>query len=308
MAIAGVGRAVMDYSLLVKSYPSVDEKTVALDRFYGSGSPVPNALCALASWGQQCAFTGVVGDDPEGSRFQQDISAYGVDAEYLHVRKQEATPRAFIWVEKSSGRRTIVLDRDIAPLSSGELPLSLLQSSHFLLIDGVEADAAIEAAKVVRSMGGQVMLDAGNVRDRMEEQITLADWLIVPITFIRAWFGGVDLFQAARDLRELGPKAVVITNGAAGCVAAWSEDVRWFQAYPVKSVDTTGAGDLFHAGFLHGVSQGWQVPDCVRWASAAGALATTALGGRGCLPSKDEVERLLREAGDELDAWKGGNG
>ncbi|MCB2198064.1 sugar kinase [bacterium] len=269
---------------------------------------MPNALCALASWGHSCSFVGVVGDDVEGSRFRQDISTYGVDPEFLLVREQEATPRAFLWVEKTSGRRTIVLDRDIAPLSSSELPLPLLQSSRFLLIDGVEADATIQAAKAIRAMGGQVMLDAGNVRDRMEEQIALTDWLVVPIAFIRNWFGGVDLFQAARDLRELGPRGVVITNGAAGSVAAWGQEVQWFQAYSVKSVDTTGAGDLFHAGFLHGVSQGWDVPDCIRWASAAGGLATIALGGRGHLPTKDEVERLLRDAGDELDVWKGSDG
>ena len=308
MDVVGVGRAVMDYCLLVESYPSVDEKTVALDRFYGSGSPVPNALCALAGWGHETSFVGAVGGDHEGRLFEEDIQSYGVGSEHLVIREQEATPRAFLWVEKTNGRRTIVLDRDIAPLSSGELPLPLLQTSRFLLIDGVEADTAIDAAKVVRAAGGQVMLDAGNVRDRMEEQITLTDWLIVPITFIRAWFGGVDLFQAARDLRELGPKAVVITNGAAGCVAAWDEGVQWFQSYPVKTVDTTGAGDLFHAGFIYGLSQGWGMHDCIRWASAAGALATTALGGRGCLPSKDQVERLLRDAGDGLDAWKGQDG
>ena len=301
MDVVGVGRAVMDYCLLVEKYPEVDQKTVALDRFYGSGSPVPNALCQLAHWGLSSHLIAAIGGDMDGEQFRTDVRGYGVETAGLIVREQEMTPRAFLWVEKKSGRRTIVLDRDIAPLSPDELPSGIFESSHFLLIDGVEADAAIEAARLTHAAGGQVMLDAGNVRDRMEEQLEHTDWLIVPIAFIRAWFGSVDLFQAAQDLCDLGPRAVVITNGAAGCVAAWDGQVQWFPAYRVDSVDSTGAGDMFHAGFLYGLSKKWTIPACVKWASATGALATTALGGRGCMPDVNEVYSLLQSAGESLE-------
>lgn len=306
MDVIGVGRAVMDYSLLVEKYPNVDEKTVALDRFYGSGSPVPNALCQLAAWGVSTSLVAVVGNDRDGDFFRDQIESAGVEVEQLFTRQQEATPRAFIWVEKKSGRRTVVLDRDIAPLSPDELPSQSISSARFLLIDGVEADAAIASAQMIREAGGQVMLDAGSVRGRMEEQVALADWLIVPVGFIREWYGSVDLFQAAKDLCDLGPKAVVVTNGAAGSVAAWDGRVEWFQAHRVEAIDTTGAGDVFHAGFLYGLIQHWNVSDCIRWASAAAALATTALGGRGCLPDKQQVEHLLEEAGVVLDGSRGG--
>lgn len=216
--VVGIGRAVMDYAVLVKSYPQVDEKTVALDRYYGSGSPVPNALCQLAAWGWNASLTSVVGDDHEGELFRREVGSHGVDEGNVLTRKQEATPRAFIWVEEGSGRRTVVLDRGIAPLSLEELPLSMLDQCRFLLVDGVEADAAIAAATHVREAGGEVMLDAGHVRERMEEQLALADWLIVPKAFILAWFGSVDLFQAVKDLQVLGPRAVVVTNGPAGCI------------------------------------------------------------------------------------------
>jgi len=288
----------MDYCVLVEKYPNVDEKTVALDRYYGSGSPVVNAICQLAVFNCDTRLIAAIGGDRDGERFAENIMGFGIDRDYLRIREQEATPRAFIWVEKQSGRRTVVLDRDIAPLSPDELPLNELESANFLLIDGVEADAAIAAAQIVRNAGGRTMLDAGAVREHMTEQLALTDYLIVPVAFVREWFGAMDLFQACRELLATGPQLVVVTNGAAGSVAAWEDATQWFPAYPVKSVDTTGAGDLFHAGYLYGLTQEWSVEECIRWASATAALGTTALGGRGHLPTIEEVRALLAESGE----------
>ncbi|MCB2210828.1 carbohydrate kinase family protein [bacterium] len=295
----GVGRAVYDRALLVEKHPEVDQKTVALDRWQGSGSPVPNALCQLAMWGWRTTLQAGIGGDVEGERIRAELDRIGVHTESLQVRSTALTPSASIWVEKKSGRRTIVLDRDLAPLSPDELSSEAISTARCLLLDGWETEAALEAAKIARDNEVDVVLDAGHVRDRMDDLLAVTDWLIVPVSFTRDYFGNVDMFVATRELLARGPagaaKGVIITNGAGGSVAlARGCDPTWMTAYPVKAVDTTGAGDIFHAGFIHGLLMGWTFDACVRWASAAAALSTTALGARGTLPTREEVLSLLR--------------
>ncbi len=299
--VVGFGRAVMDYCVLIDEYPEADQKTEALDRFYGSGSPVPNALCQLSVWDQKTSLIAKVGDDSDGTLFVDQVKSLGVDCQHVTRSYVERTPRAHIWVTRSTGSRTIVLDRDIAPLSPDLLPSTILERSNFLLLDGYEADAAIRAAEIVHEAGGQVVLDAGNIRPRMDEQLLLADWVIVPLAFVRACYGEMDLFDVVRDLLAKGAKGAIVTNGAAGSVSGVAGgNVEWIGTYPVKVVDTTGAGDIFHAGIIQGLINGWDLSDCVKWASAAGALATTKLGGRGMLPTKLEVSALLLENGVNL--------
>jgi ribokinase len=293
--IIGVGRAVMDHAVLVDPYPESDSKTEALAHFHGAGSPVPNALCQAAKWGWSCSLVAGVGDDAEGRQIEEELTSCSVETSGVTRRQGQQTPRAYIWVEKGTGKRTVVLDRTLAPLSPDELPFMQIEDARFLLVDGYEADANLAALKTARDANVETMIDAGAVRPRMEEQLKLCDWLIVPVSFVRDVFGDVNLFEVVSDLRKHGARGVVVTNGAGGCVASWEDEVEWFQAYPVEAVDTTGAGDIFHAGFLHGRLNGWDVPDCVRWASAAAALSVTALGGRGRLAAAEEVRDFLCE-------------
>ncbi len=291
--VAGVGRACYDYAVLVETYPESDTKHVALDRFEGPGSPVPNALAQLAVWRRRTILSAVVGDDSQGREVITANKNLGINCDPIIIRPQERTPRAFLWVEQKTGKRTVVLDRNIASLSPDDVPYNELKSCAFLLIDGWEAEANLEAARTVGEHGGKVMMDAGAVRPRMEEQLRATDILIGPVSFSRGLFGKMDLFQAVRRLRDYGSELVIITNGAAGCVAGWEDQVQWLPAFKIDALDTTGAGDLFHAGVLHGLLEGWEVERCVRWASATAALGSTRLGGRGRLPSVEEVEGFL---------------
>ncbi len=291
--VVGVGRAVYDLAVVISQHPQADEKTESLDRYEGGGSPVPTALCQLARWKWRTLLNAVIGMDYFGDLFLKSTQSFGVHTEAVIRRADEATPRAFIWVEQKSGKRTVVLDRTITPLAPAELPHQQLKFCRALLIDGWEAEAAIAAAKIVHASGGKVMLDAGNVRPRMEEQLALADWIIVPMAFVRAYYGEMNVFEVVKHLRRKGAELAIVANGAGGCVASWETETAWFQASPAKVVDTTGAGDVYHAAIFHGLFKKWSVPETIRWASAAAALATTALGGRGKLPTENEVQDFL---------------
>jgi sugar/nucleoside kinase (ribokinase family) len=90
--------------------------------------------------------------------------------------------------------------------------------------------------------------------------------------------GGTDPARAARRLRELGAGIAAVTLGPDGCQVAADDFEGHVPAVAVDTVDGTGAGDAFAAGFLYGRLAGWGTEACARFANAAGALATTAVG------------------------------
>jgi sulfofructose kinase len=293
--VIGVGRSVYDRSLMVDTHPEVNQKTVALDRWQGSGSPVPNALCQLSRWGWKTSLQAVIGDDHEGEQIRRDLNEEGVHIDSLKVRSSTRTPTASIWVEKGSGHRTVVLDRDIAPLSRADLSSDAISSARCLLLDGWEAEAAIEAAKIARLNDVDIVLDAGHVREQMDDLLDLCSWIIVPVSFTRDYYGNQDMFVSARELsKRSNVKGVIVTNGAGGCVAMEAGgEPMWFPSCSIQAVDTTGAGDIFHAGFIHGLLKGWSFNNRIRWAAGAAALSVTTFGTRGKLPTREEVLELL---------------
>jgi ribokinase len=86
-----------------------------------------------------------------------------------------------------------------------------------------------------------------------------------------------------------------VTLGERGSVTFADHEIIEIPAFKVNVVDTTGAGDVFHGGYIYGLLQGWPVRECVRFASAAAALKCRELGGRTGIPSLGEVMRFLEK-------------
>jgi sugar/nucleoside kinase (ribokinase family) len=81
--------------------------------------------------------------------------------------------------------------------------------------------------------------------------------------------------------------------GHDGAVALVEGQFVYVKGFEVKAVDTTGAGDVFHAGFIYGLLQNWEVADILRFANAVAALKCRDLGGRRGIPSLEEVQKFL---------------
>lgn len=292
--VIGVGRAVVDHQVMIPEYPQENSKTESVARYSGGGSPVPNALCQLAKWDWKVLLAAKVGNDPDGRSLIEETAGYGVSTRRMIVSSTKLpTPRAFIWVNKQNGSRTIVLDRELDPIRPDELPFDDLKQCRILLTDGWEANACLEASKIVRNHGGKVMIDLGAERPRMDEQLQEVDWIIAPKSFVEKSYGRNAQNRAIKDLLGHGAELVVVTDGEKGCVAGWGDTIKMIPAFPADVVDTTGAGDIFHAGAIHGLLCDWSVEKMIRWASAAAALSVSGFGCRGRLAKKEEIETFL---------------
>jgi len=290
--VFGLGQCSLDYLGKVAAYPAADTKCEFADLTVQGGGPVATALVALTRWGASTTLAGVVGDDPFGRQILASLGDEGVGTEGVIVRRGTASQFAFIAAEKGGGRRTIFWRRPTGrEPGAGEIDLPRLRGARLFLTDGLFTEAALTGAQAAREAGVPVVVDAGSLREGMLELAALSDCFIASEVFARALVGEDDPQAACRRIADLGPSVAGVTLGSSGHVALAGK--RWIErpAYPAAAVDTTGCGDVFHAGFVYGFLAGWGTEQSLDFASWAASRVSLDLGGRAGIPKTEDYPR-----------------
>lgn len=297
MKVVGIGQCALDHIFLIDSYPLSDTKQEVLEWEITGGGPVATALVSLSRLGAKCRFYGITGDDEAGRKIADSLTREDVDISGLCIRPDATSQAAFIAVERTTGKRTIFWKRPSAePLRPGELESGFLDSADFLLVDGLMAEASIFAAKKAKEKNVPSMLDAGRVRDGMIELAHLCDYVVCSEEFARELLPPpFDPEKSLLHMRSFGAQAVTITLGDKGSISFAGGELFHMQAFNVDATDTTGAGDVFHGGYIYGLLQRWSIRDTVRFASAFAALKCRKLGGRAGIPTLSETMRFLQQ-------------
>lgn len=286
--VLGLGQCSLDYLVLSDDFPLPDRKIDCRDLTITDGGPVATALVALQRWGRDCAFLGVVGDDDFGREIQRSLGAEGIDLSGLQVRSGAGSQFAFIVVEPERGRRTVFCRRPTgAPLAPAEIPWSKLEDCDLFYTDGVYPEVAVEMAERARSAGAKVVVDAGTLRPGMLELAKQADCFVVSEAFSESWQGPGAEETTCRELAALGVELAGVTLGPRGYRAHCQGALLGGKAHPVEVFDTTGCGDIFHAGLAHGLLAGWSPRKTLDFAAWAAAQVATQLGGRAGIPSAE---------------------
>lgn len=292
----GFGICALDYLSILDPYPGLDEKVNVVSSSVQGGGPVPTAMATMAKLGAEVAFVGEIGDDYEGMVIRSELEKFGVDVDYLLIDENVKSLKAFIWVDKNSGKRTVALDKTrMKPVKLKEI--SFLKDVYFeyLHLDGRDIDASIFLAKKAKKDGSEVILDLGSLRENIEELFPLVDYLVVSREFAYDYTHLEDLSQACSELKKIGFKCVVVTLSEKGCVWTDSLKVNYFPGFKLEVVDTTGAGDVFHGAFIFGLLKKWKMEKIIEFASACAALKCRKLGGREGIPSLKEVQGFLKK-------------
>lgn len=284
--VFGLGQCSIDYLGRIADYPLPDAKCEFFGLVVEGGGPVASALVALSRWGVSCAFTGVVGDDRLGVEIRESLDAEGVDTTGLLTRNGAASQFAFIVAEPGSGRRTIFWRRPTGPPPEPEeIDDHLLRRARVLHTDGLFPRASLAAAAVARDAGVEVVVDAGSMREGMLELARSSGHFIASETFARVFAPGASPIEACRQIADLGPRVVAITLGSRGHVALAEGREIEQPAHETEAVDATGCGDVFHAGYVYGIVQGWNVERRLDFASWAASRVALRLGGRAGIPA-----------------------
>jgi sulfofructose kinase len=286
--VVGLGLNAMDTICVVPAFPRVNTKTHMRDVRVEAGGQVATALITCTRLGLTARYIGSVGTDAVGEAQLASLRRENLE---LHVREVEGaiSQVAVIVLEEGVGERTILWRRDprlIYPIAS--LRRELIAGARLLHLDGCDSAAALQAARWAREAGIPVVIDIDEVYDEStHELLKLVDYLIASSDF-------------AGDPRELadryGCPVVGVTRGAEGAVFV-DRDRRLIESpgFKVDVADTTGAGDVFHGGFIYGILQGWALEEVIRFANAVSALKCMQIGARRGIPTLAQVREFLKK-------------
>ncbi len=289
--VYGLGQCCLDYVGKVDTYPSPDVKCEFSEMVIQGGGPVATALVALARWSISCTFTGVIGDDQFGSIIKETLEDENVDTGGLLVRQGSDSQFAFILAEPGVGRRTIFWRRPTgSPPSPEEIDYSSIRKAEVFHTDGLFTEVSLAAASAAKEAGVQIVVDAGSLRGGMLDLARLSDYFLASETFADELVGQGKPLQACHELAELGPHVVGVTLGPKGYVALDGGRIIERPAYQVEAVDTTGCGDVFHAGFIYGLLKRWKVDKSLDFAAWTAAQVSLQLGGRAGIPQLERVK------------------
>ncbi len=290
----GVGGVGVDLTLSVDSLPLGDAKIPAQLIGYLPGGFIANATCAAARLGLRAGFVGWVGDDPHGALLRRDFERWGVDYTGLDTLPDMATAFTVVITDARGDRCILLPDTPIFRQSPSPRQIELAAQARLIYSyprDRAWCETLIHAAQ---RGGSGLALDIESVNDMPPDELR---HVIEQAALV---------FLSAETLTRLGESSIealagpnrwiMLTAGSHGAYGAGGEwAVRVFvPAHPVAHVvDTTGAGDAFHAAVIAAYLDGAALPDALAFGAAAAALKIQHRGARGGLPARAEVNNLL---------------
>ena len=285
-----VGAGTYDLVYSVDRHPEPDEKIRATSFIGCGGGPAANGAVAAAHFGLRAAFVGYLGHDIFGNAHFQELQQAGVRTD--HIARGEYSSALSVVIVKPDGSRALVNYRNPESyLASGSFDFSSIDAK-VILFDGHEPRISPDLARAARQRNIVTVLDAGSIHSGTEELASLVDYLVCSEKFGLGFSGEKNEDRAVEKLSSYAPN-VIITIGDRGLVWKNQEGSGRLEPFKVTSVDTTGAGDVFHGVLAACLAQGKKWSDSLRYASAAGALCCTKTGARLGIPTKLEIEEFL---------------
>lgn len=301
--IVVVGSLNMDLVVQTPRFPGPGETIAGYDFHTIPGGKGANQAVAAARQGSDVSMVGRVGDDAFGQRLRESLRRDRVDTRYITIDQEAATGVAIIAVDESGENRII-----IAPGANGRLcpedmeaaTADIALADVLLLQLEVPLPTVQRAVEAARSNGARVILNPAPAQPLSAELLAQVDFLI-PNETEAALLANGDTGSpeaSARALRDQGVEAVIVTLGARGAMLVNGQGAEVMDAFPVTVVDTTAAGDAFAGAFAVALAEGKSTPEAVRWANAAGALATTKFGAQPSLPTYAAVAEFINANGE----------
>lgn len=291
--LVGVGLNATDTVVPLAEYPVRGSKVEFSTADVLPGGQVASTVVACQRWGMATRYVGSLGDDSAATLHARAFADAGVETQIVTV--EECASRQSLILVDGGGERTVLWRRDERlDLRPSYLQQEWIVNARALHVDGYDTATATQAACWARAAGVPVVADLDELYPGVEELIENIDYLIVSRDFPCRLMKEPDLEDALRRMQSrYGCLLTAATLGQDGVLAWDGTRFHHTSAYRVPVVDTTGAGDIFHAGFIYGLLQGWPLDRQLDFACAAAALNCTAVGARGGIQTVETIEHLM---------------
>jgi sulfofructose kinase len=297
--VLGVGCNSVDYVYRLPAAPRADSATAKMrirSHTVFCGGQTATAMAACAALGLRAGYLGAVGDDDNGRRLRSELERRGVDVS--HVLTRHCPNRfAVITVDHDSGERVVLWDRDDRlNLAAPEIPREAIAAARLVHVDDEDQEAAIVAATLARAAGVPVTSDLERMTAHTAALVAAVSIPIFNQHLLPQFTGERDPEASLRTLRKSHAGLLCVTLGANGAMLLAGDELIHDEGFEVEAVDTTAAGDVFRAAFIHALLKGETPRTMLRFANAAAAVSCTRAGAMTSVPSLQDVADAISGA------------
>lgn len=289
-----LGHATLDRSYVIDRFPARPRKLKALRSFTNGGGMASSAAVAAARLGARVSLWGRVGDDPAGAEIRASLESEGVATDGLRRIPGAISATSAVLIDAQGERLLAHHDGENLSADPDFLPLAQVTAADAVMADLRWIEGALALFAAARAAAVPTILDAdvSDIPD-LAPLLALTDHAIFSADGLAEFAPGEPL-AALETLLGMGLRHAGVTQGAAGYLWLDAAGIpRRQPAFPVRPVDTNGAGDAFHGAFAWALAGGLPVAGAAHLASATAALKCLAPGARAGLPRLPALRDFL---------------
>ena len=293
-----IGRSCLDYIAVINQFPIENQKVPLELRLTEGGGQGGTASCCISRLGGNVAYAGKLGDDDEGRFCLKRLEQFGVATDFIEIVSGGKTPVAYILVSADSGHRTIIYERNSLPKITIDEQLKYLTARSEIVLLDPEVTYLGRLLKDAAEGRIKIVYDCERWREGLEDVMDSADYFIPSSEFLesdRLNFGDMPFKRKILKLNEMVSGQLIVTGGEKCAYYPIGDKLYQVAAPAVKAVDTTGAGDNFHAAFALALKKGLDLHQAVKLAVAVASLSCRQFGGRSGVPEMEEAVQAAKK-------------
>ena len=294
MKVLCIGHATYDITLPLDKFIKENTKTRLEGIIECGGGPANNAAYLLGKWGIDTTFLGIVGNDLYGHYIKKELESVNVNTKYLEFSDKYKTTSSFILVNMKNGSRTILTYRS-NKLKMNDTNIDF--EPDIILVDGQEPE--ISKKMINRYPNAISIIDAGRYTDEVIDLCKSCNYIVCSKDFAKknsnTELNDNTYNEVYKALKNEFNGKLIIKLESEGCIFEDEGSIVKVDGLNVEPLDTTGAGDIFHAAFTYGISKKLPLHDVLKFSNIVAGLSTTRLGGKNSMFTLEEIKEQINE-------------
>ena len=290
--VLGIGANSVDFVYRLPAYPRPDSPFAKLpisQHLISCGGQVTTALATCAALSLRTSYVGTIGSDEYAKKMLAELDERGIDRSRV-IAREGTNPFAVILLDDREGERVVLWSRGPhLALKASEITADMFADTRLVHVDDVDLDASITAARLARERDLPVTSDIERTSDDVRALIEAVTVPIFAEHVPMALTGEATMATALRAIRRPHHTAIVVTRGPRGAMMLAGDDIIEAPGIEVRTVDTTGAGDIFRGAFICALLADEPARDTLRFANAVAAISCTRVGAIASVPGMAEV-------------------
>lgn len=298
-----IGSLNMDMTVKVEELPKLGETIFGNDFYESCGGKGANQAVAVSKLGMKTEMIGMVGKDSQGEKLIQNLNKYGIISDNV-IKSDELTGRAIITVDKKGDNNIIVIPGSNFKITKEHIQAKqdVIASSDVVILQNEIPSETVEFSLLkAKELGKITIFNPAPARKLSREVFKNTDYLILNETemeeIFEIKFNDEEYTEKISiKKKEYGIKNIILTLGDKGSIL-FSEDnnIKKYDVYKVKAVDTTAAGDSFIGAFTMKICEIGNPDEAIKYATAVSAIVVTRQGAQDSIPTREEIEKFIEE-------------